>query len=253
MTERESKVQASATPAAGEARRLQLVKASQLPIVRLSQVEKRYGKGEGSVQALRSIDLQVERGDFVALVGQSGSGKSTLLNLIGGIDQPSSGAVHFLGQDLADLGDRDLAQLRAREIGFIFQFFNLLPVLSVFDNVYYPLMLNGYRKDQARRQVLQALERVGLQQHALRRPVELSGGQQQRVAIARALVKKPALVIADEPTGNLDSETGRSVLELMQEINRENGTTFIISTHSDAVRDVAGRVVRIADGSIRHD
>ena len=237
-------------PAPGETRRLQLVKATQLPIVRLSAVEKCYGKGEGRVQALRRIDLQIERGEFVALVGQSGSGKSTLLNLIGGIDRPSAGAVHFLGQDLADLNDRELAALRAREIGFIFQFFNRLPVLSVFDNVYYPLMLNGYRKEQARHLVMQALERVGLQQHALRRPVELSGGQQQRVAIARALVKKPALVIADEPTGNLDSETGRSVLELMQEINRENGTTFIISTHSDAVRDVAGRVVSIADGRI---
>ncbi|MGL4316689.1 MAG: ABC transporter ATP-binding protein [Pseudomonas sp.] len=237
--------------AGGEGKRVRIVGATQLPIVRLGQVEKRYGKGEGSVQALQAIDLQVERGEFAALVGQSGSGKSTLLNLIGGIDQPSAGSVHFLGQNLAELNDRELAALRAREIGFIFQFFNLLPVLSVFDNVYYPLMLNGYQKEQARRQVMQALERVGLEKHYLRRPVELSGGQQQRVAIARALVKKPALVIADEPTGNLDSETGRSVLELMQEINRENGTTFIISTHADSVRDVASRVIRIADGRVQ--
>ncbi|MBC9251891.1 ABC transporter [Pseudomonas alcaligenes] len=228
-----------------------MVGACQLPVVRLGRVEKRYGKGEGGVQALQAIDLQIERGDFAALVGQSGSGKSTLLNLIGGIDRPSAGSVHFLGHNLAELNDRELAALRAREIGFIFQFFNLLPVLSVFDNVYYPLMLNGYPKEQARRQVMQALERVGLEKHYLRRPVELSGGQQQRVAIARALVKKPALVIADEPTGNLDSETGRSVLELMQEINRENGTTFIISTHADAVRDVASRVIRIADGRLQ--
>lgn len=239
--------------AGGDSRRVRIVDATQLPIVRLGQVEKRYGKGEGCVQALQAIDLRVERGEFAALCGQSGSGKSTLLNLIGGIDQPSAGSVHFLGQNLAELNDRELAALRAREIGFIFQFFNLLPVLSVFDNVYYPLMLNGYQKEQARRQVMQALERVGLEKHYLRRPVELSGGQQQRVAIARALVKKPALVIADEPTGNLDSETGRSVLELMQEINRENGTTFIISTHADAVRDVASRVIRIADGRLQDD
>ncbi|WP_220494275.1 ABC transporter ATP-binding protein [Aquipseudomonas guryensis] len=238
--------------AGAEGKRMQIVNATQLPIVRLGQVEKRYGKGEGSVHALQAIDLVVERGEFAALVGQSGSGKSTLLNLIGGIDKPSGGRVHFLGQDLAELNDRELAQLRAQEIGFIFQFFNLLPVLSVFDNVYYPLMLNGYKKEQARRQVMQALERVGLEKHAMRPPTELSGGQQQRVAIARALVKKPALVIADEPTGNLDSETGRSVLELMQEINRENGTTFIISTHADSVRDVASRVIRIADGKLQH-
>jgi putative ABC transport system ATP-binding protein len=237
--------------AGGDGKRMQIVKATQLPIVQLSQVEKRYGKGESSVYALKSIDLVVERGEFAALCGQSGSGKSTLLNLIGGIDKPSAGNVHFLGQNLAQLNDPELAQLRAQDIGFIFQFFNLLPVLSVFDNVYYPLMLNGYKKEQARRQVMQALERVGLEKHAMRPPVELSGGQQQRVAIARALVKKPALVIADEPTGNLDSETGRSVLELMQEINRENGTTFIISTHADSVRDVASRVIRIADGRLQ--
>ena len=243
----------SSAVAGAETKRTPLISATQLPIVRLGQVEKRYGKGESSVLALQSIDLQVERGEFAALCGQSGSGKSTLLNLIGGIDKPTAGSVHFLGQNLAQLDDRELARLRAQDIGFIFQFFNLLPVLSVFDNVYYPLMLNGYKKEQARRQVMQALDRVGLAKHALRRPVELSGGQQQRVAIARALVKKPALVIADEPTGNLDSGTGRSVLELMQEINRENGTTFIISTHADSVRDVASRVIRIADGRLQHD
>jgi putative ABC transport system ATP-binding protein len=243
--------ESSPAVASGDDQQMQIVNATQLPIVRLGQVEKRYGKGDSSVLALRSIDLLVERGEFVALCGQSGSGKSTLLNIIGGIDQPSAGTVHFLGQNLAQLNDRELAAIRAQEIGFIFQFFNLLPVLSVFDNVFYPLMLNGYKKAQARRQVMQALERVGLAQHAWRRPVELSGGQQQRVAIARALVKKPALVIADEPTGNLDSDTGRSVLELMQEINRENGTTFIISTHADSVRAVASRVISIADGRLQ--
>lgn len=222
------------------------------PLVHLVGVEKRYGKGRSCVQALRGIDFAVFPGEFVALCGQSGSGKSTLLNLVGGIDRPSAGDVRLLGSNLAELNENELARLRARKIGFIFQFFNLLPVLSVFDNVYYPLMLNGYRKRQARDQVIEALERVGLAEHAARRPVELSGGQQQRVAIARALVKRPALVIADEPTGNLDSETGASVLALMQEINRENGTTFIISTHADAVREVAGRVVRIVDGGLRH-
>lgn len=220
------------------------------PLVRLNQVEKRYGKGSNSVLALSGVDLLIHPGEFVALCGQSGSGKSTLLNLVGGIDRPTAGDVRLLGEDLAHLSEDALARLRAREIGFIFQFFNLLPVLSVFDNVWYPLMLNGYKKQQARQQVLEALARVGLEQHALRRPTELSGGQQQRVAIARALVKRPALVIADEPTGNLDSETGHSVLELMQEINREFGTTFIVSTHAESVRDVASRVIQIVDGRV---
>lgn len=224
--------------------------AQALPLVRLNGVEKRYGKGRGSVLALRRIDLQIWPGEFVALCGQSGSGKSTLLNLIGGIDRPSSGEVYLAEENLSGLSEDRLARLRSQEIGFIFQFFNLLPVLSVFDNVWYPLMLNGYKKHQARQQVLQALERVGLADHCMRLPAELSGGQQQRVAIARALVKRPSLVIADEPTGNLDSETGRSVLELMQQINRENGTTFIISTHADSVRDVASRVIRIVDGGL---
>ena len=253
MMSMDKDAQLAQAPAPGETRRLQLVKATQLPIVRLSAVEKCYGKGEGRVQALRRIDLQIERGEFVALVGQSGSGKSTLLNLIGGIDRPSAGAVHFLGQDLADLDDRELAALRAREIGFIFQFFNLLPVLSVFDNVYYPLMLNGYRKDQARHLVMQALERVGLQQHALRRPVELSGGQQQRVAIARSLAMNPKVMLFDEPTSALDPEMINEVLAVMTSL-AEGGMTMIVVTHEMGfARRAAHRVVFMADGAVVED
>ncbi|MCW5263140.1 ABC transporter ATP-binding protein [Verminephrobacter eiseniae] len=230
-----------------------LAQARPIPVVRLAGIEKSYRAGRINFIALEDIDLEITRGEFVALCGQSGSGKSTLLNLVGGIDHPTSGSVHFLGQELASMGDTDLSRLRAREIGFIFQFFNLLPVMSVFDNVAYPLMLLGKAKSQARHDVFAMLERVGLRDHWQKRPAELSGGQQQRVAIARALVKKPTLIVADEPTGNLDSETGLSILDLMKEINAESSTTLLVSTHSEFVKDRASRVVELKDGRVIHD
>lgn len=238
---------------AAENERHGLAQARPIPVVRLAGIEKSYRAGRINFIALEDIDLEITRGEFVALCGQSGSGKSTLLNLVGGIDHPTSGSVHFLGQELASMGDTDLSRLRAREIGFIFQFFNLLPVMSVFDNVAYPLMLLGKAKSQARRDVFAMLERVGLRDHWQKRPAELSGGQQQRVAIARALVKKPTLIVADEPTGNLDSETGLSILDLMKEINAESSTTLLVSTHSEFVKDRASRVVELKDGRVIHD
>jgi len=227
--------------------------ARPIPALHLSRIHKTYRAGKVDFPALTEIELEIARGEFVALCGPSGSGKSTLLNLVGGIDHPTSGSVHFLGRDVSALDDTALSKLRAREIGFIFQFFNLLPVMSAFDNVFYPLTLLGQDKAQARHDVLAMLERVGLKEHANKRPAELSGGQQQRVAIARAMVKKPALMIADEPTGNLDSETGMSILDLMKDINTELGTTLLVSTHSDAVKERASRVVELKDGRIIHD
>jgi len=227
--------------------------ASPIPALHLVRIHKTYHAGRVSFTALNDIELEIRRGEFVALCGPSGSGKSTLLNLVGGIDHPSSGSVHFLGQDLSALDDAALSRLRAREIGFVFQFFNLLPVMSALDNVLYPLTLLGQPRAQARRDALVMLERVGLKAHWNKRPAELSGGQQQRVAIARAMVKKPALIIADEPTGNLDSETGASILALMQDINAESGATLLVSTHSQAVKACASRVVELKDGRVIRD
>jgi len=227
--------------------------ARPLPALHVTRLNKTYRAGKVSFSALTDVDLEIARGEFIALCGPSGSGKSTLLNLVGGIDHPSSGQVHFLGQDLSTLDDAALSQLRARKIGFVFQAFNLLPVMSAFNNVYYPLMLLGQPKAQAKRDVLAMLERVGLQDHRHKRPAELSGGQQQRVAIARAMVKKPDLIIADEPTGNLDSDTGQSILDLMRELNAEHGTTLLVSTHAESVKTSAFRVVELKDGRIVHD
>jgi len=230
-----------------------LTQAKPIPALNLRGIYKTYHIGRVTFPALAAIDLEIGRGEFVALCGPSGSGKSTLLNLVGAIDHPSSGAVYFLGQNLSHMNDAVLSRLRSQEIGFIFQFFNLLPVMSTFDNVFYPLMLLGQSRAQAKRNVLAMLERVGLKEHWNKRPSELSGGQQQRVAIARAMVKKPALIVADEPTGNLDSETGLAILELMKEINIEQGTTLLVSTHSDAVKTCASRLVELKDGRVVYD
>lgn len=224
-----------------------------LPVVLMQNAGKSYGKGAGTVHALKQISATIHPGEFIALCGPSGSGKSTLLNIMGGIDNPTEGHVYLLGQDLAALNDQETAKLRADSIGFVFQFFNLLPVLSVFDNVYYPLMLNGYSRRLARDQVMDIIEKVGLIKHYRRQPGELSGGQQQRVAIARALVKRPALVVADEPTGNLDTHTGHEIVELLLDMNRQLETTFVISTHSLQLRDMAKRVIEIEDGTLKND
>lgn len=203
--------------------------------------------------AIDTINLEIERGEFIVLCGPSGSGKSTLLNLAGGIEKATHGDIFFAGRNISALNDHQMTKLRADYTGIIFQFFNLLPVLTVFDNIYYPLMLNGVSRRQAKEQVMDVIEQVGLLRYYQRIPGQLSGGQQQRVAIARALVKRPALVIADEPTGNLDSVTGQSITELLSGINQRLKTTFIISTHSTALRRQASRVIDIQDGKIKND
>jgi len=224
-----------------------------LPVAYLQQASKSFGRGAGTITALNAITTQINDGEFVALCGPSGSGKSTLLNLMAGIDFPTGGHVFLMGQDLETLNDKQTARLRADHIGFVFQFFNLLPVLSVFDNVYYPLMLNGFSRRVAHEQVMDMLEKVGLSNHYKRPPGELSGGQQQRVAIARALVKSPRLVVADEPTGNLDTRTGHEIVDLLLTMNQELKTTFVISTHSLQLRDRARRVLEIEDGELKND
>jgi putative ABC transport system ATP-binding protein len=217
--------------------------------VSVVDVTKEYDLGRTKVPALRGVSLSVDPGEFMAVAGPSGSGKSTLLNIVGCLDHPSSGRVLVGGQDVAALGDDALSDLRARTIGFIFQTFNLIPVLSALENVEFPLLFRGgARSGQSR--ALEALEAVGLKDFARHRPDELSGGQRQRVAVARALVTDPAIVLADEPTANLDSETGETIIDLMLDINRRAGTTFIFSTHDPKVMAHAQRVVRLSDGRI---
>jgi putative ABC transport system ATP-binding protein len=219
-------------------------------VVRVQNVSKQYALGEQTLMALKNITLCVLRGEFLALAGPSGSGKSTLLNLIGCIDTPTGGSIYIDGQKIAHRSPDQLADLRASEIGFIFQTFNLLPVLSAFENVEYPLLRFSMDKVQRREQVMKFLELVGVKEFANHRPNQLSGGQRQRVAIARALVTVPSIVLADEPTANLDHKTGESILELMKHINEDIGTTFIFSTHDPRVMEMAGRVVRLDDGEL---
>jgi putative ABC transport system ATP-binding protein len=220
--------------------------------VRVFEVTKDYELGRTRVAALRGVTLEVERGEFLAVAGPSGSGKSTLLNLMGCLDHPTSGRVIIGEQDVAHLDDNALSDLRARKIGFIFQTFNLIPVLSALENVEFPLLFQGRRGGRAagRSRARRALEEVGLADFLRHRPDELSGGQRQRVAVARALVTDPVIVLADEPTANLDSATGDAIISLMLDINRRDGTTFIFSTHDARVMAHAHRVVHLADGRL---
>jgi putative ABC transport system ATP-binding protein len=218
-------------------------------IVSVKNATKNYPLGKVIVQALRGVSLDVAEGEFLSIAGPSGSGKTTLLNLIGCVDTPTDGIVEVAGKDTRLLSERALTELRLNTIGFIFQSFNLVSVLSVFQNVELPLLLQRKLGAADRRaRVLALLERVGLAGHAEHRPSELSGGQRQRVAIARALVTGPKLVLADEPTANLDSVTGKNILDLMKELNRTERTTFIFSTHDAQVMAHATSVVRLADG-----
>jgi putative ABC transport system ATP-binding protein len=216
--------------------------------VRVENATKSYELGKTTVPALRGVSLSVDAGEFLAVAGPSGSGKSTLLNLIGCLDHPTAGRVLIGDQDVAALDDNALSDLRALKIGFIFQTFNLIPVLTALENVEFPLLFRSGTGGRAR--ALRALEEVGLADFARHRPDELSGGQRQRVAVARALVTDPVIVLADEPTANLDSATGEAIISLMLEINRRDGTTFIFSTHDPKVMSQAHRVVRLADGLI---
>jgi putative ABC transport system ATP-binding protein len=218
-------------------------------IVSVKDAVKNYTLGKVVVPALRGISLDVGGGEFMAIAGPSGSGKTTLLNLIGCVDTPTSGTVEVAGKDTRQLSERALTDLRLHTIGFIFQSFNLVSVLSVFQNIELPLLLQRQLGPvERRKRVTALLERVGIPEYGKHRPNELSGGQRQRVAIARALVTRPQLVLADEPTANLDSVTGEHILDLMKELNRTEGTTFIFSTHDQKVMSHASAIVRLADG-----
>ncbi|MEZ4238000.1 MAG: ABC transporter ATP-binding protein [Myxococcota bacterium] len=223
-------------------------------IVEVRQAVKDYPLGKVVVRALHGVDLAIERGEFTVIAGPSGSGKTTLLNLIGCVDVPTTGEVRVDGRRTNDLSDRQLTLLRLHAIGFIFQSFNLVNVLDLYQNVELPLLLQGglSARDRERR-VRDLVERVGLHEHLRHRPNELSGGQRQRVAIARALVTRPALVLADEPTANLDTATGGSILALMRELNRDEQTTFLFSTHDPDVMQQARRIVKLVDGRLASD
>lgn len=218
--------------------------------VRAEQVTKVYQQDGLAVEALRGIDLDIAEGEFLALVGPSGSGKSTLLNLIGGLDRPTAGCLTVAGENLGELSRRALAELRLRRIGFVFQEYNLIPVLSALENVEYVMLLQGMPDTERRARALAILAEVGLDGLEDRRPGELSGGQQQRVAVARAIVAEPALVLADEPTANLDSATGGALMDLMRRLNEERRVTFVFSTHDTMVMERARRLVRLKDGRI---
>jgi putative ABC transport system ATP-binding protein len=219
-------------------------------MIRLAGIGRDYQLGKRWVRGLVDVSLQVAEGDFLAVSGPSGSGKSTLLNILGCLDRPTRGTMEIFGRDVARLGDTAKAGLRARHIGFIFQSFNLVPVLSAYENVEYPLLLIGAAPHERRRRVGSLLEKVGLGGFARHWPDTLSGGQRQRVAIARALVAGPRLVLADEPTANLDTRTSFEILDLMAGLNRESGTTFVFSTHDPRVTRYATRTLLLEDGAI---
>ncbi|MBN8503632.1 MAG: ABC transporter ATP-binding protein [Burkholderiales bacterium] len=218
------------------------------PLIRIRELAKSYRRGEQTIPVLAGIDLDVAAGDFVALMGPSGSGKSTLLNLLAGIDQPTSGRVEIDGIDIASLSEGQLADWRAANIGFIFQFYNLMPVLNAQENVELPLLLTGLSASQRHAHALAALKLVGLADRLDHKPSELSGGQQQRVAIARALVTDPTLIVADEPTGDLDRHTAEEVLDLLDRLNRELGKTIVMVTHDPKAAARARRVVELEKG-----
>ena len=221
---------------------------------RLVDVEKTYRVGDLEVPAVRGVTLEIEAAAFLSIAGPSGSGKTTILNLLGALDTPSSGAIWIGEQSTEGLSSKTLADFRNTHLGFIFQTFNLIPVLTVKENVEFPLQLQGMGDDSDRDGKVQAmLEEVGIGELADRRPMELSGGQQQRVGIARALVKGPTLVLADEPTANLDSVTATEIMALMQRLNEERGTTFVFSTHDPLVMDHATRLIRLRDGRVESD
>lgn len=221
-------------------------------IVRLEGVTKDYGRGQALTRALRGVDLTLTAGEFTAMAGPSGSGKSTLLNIIGGLDRPTSGTVEVDGREINTLSNTELGHLRRDRFGFIFQNYNLIPVLSALENAEYVLMLQGISAIERRERVRDILKEVGLEGLENRFPRQLSGGQQQRVAIARAIVSEPSLVLADEPTANVDSETGKALLDLMRRLNGQKGVTFFFSTHEEAVMRRSRRLLNLKDGMI-HD
>jgi putative ABC transport system ATP-binding protein len=220
------------------------------PAIEIRGLTKVFGSGETQVRALDGVDLQIERGEMVAIMGPSGSGKSTLLHLLGALESPSSGTIALAGRQFEGLDDRELTLLRREGIGFVFQFFNLLPALTAEENVLLPALIAGRRDEAMRARAPALLDRVGLAARGHHLPSELSGGEQQRVSIARALLMEPELVLADEPTGNLDSQSSAQVLELLAELNREEGHTIVMVTHDPEAAKVAGRLVRLRDGVV---
>ncbi len=224
-----------------------------MAIVEVSGVNKEYQQGEVVVHALQGVDLQIDAGEFTALMGPSGSGKTTLLNLIGGLDAPSAGHIVVDGTDLASAGAAGRSKMRLQRLGFVFQAYNLIPVLSAYENAEFVLLLRGVPESERRERVMRTLEEVGLEGMENRRPSELSGGQQQRVAVARAIVGEPALVLADEPTANLDTRTGDELLATMRDLNQRLGITFLFATHDPKVMERATRVVRLVDGKVAED
>jgi putative ABC transport system ATP-binding protein len=222
-------------------------------MISVADVHKRYQSGDTSVHALRGVSLGVEAGEFAAIAGPSGSGKTTLLNIMGCLDQPDQGRITIDESDLTGADKTERANFRRRSLGFVFQSFNLIPVLTAYENVAFVLFLLGLQEEEVRERTMALLREVGLEGMEHRRPSKLSGGQQQRVAIARALIKEPTIVLADEPTANLDSDTGREILELMRKLNERRGTTFIFSTHDQMVMEFARRLVHLRDGRISED
>ncbi len=224
-----------------------------MAIVEVRNIKKEYRQGDIVVPALQGVTLDVDNGEFTALMGPSGSGKTTLLNLIGGLDAPTSGHVIVAGTDLATAGGAGRSKMRLNRLGFVFQAYNLIPVLSAYENTEFVLLLQGVPAAERRTRVMKVLQEVGLDGMEHRRPHELSGGQQQRVAVARAIVSEPALVLADEPTANLDSKTGVELLDTMREMNRLRGVTFLFATHDPRVMERATRVVSLVDGQVAAD
>ena len=222
-------------------------------IVECSDVKKIYRQGKVEVHALRGVNLSIQEGGFIALAGPSGSGKTTMLNIIGGLDYADSGSITLDGNPINKMSQSKLAHLRLHNIGFVFQAYNLIPVLSALENVEFVMLLQGVPTAERRERATAILEDVGLKDECNRRPAELSGGQQQRVAVARAIVSNPSIVLADEPTANLDSKTGKELMEMMREMNRKKNVTFIFSTHDQMVMDYARRLVLIRDGLVADD
>jgi len=223
---------------------------SMTDVLQTTDLRKQYQMGEVAVDALRGVDFVVHQGEFVAIMGPSGSGKSTLMNMIGCLDQPTSGQVYVNGRDVSRLNRNQRADVRRGSIGFIFQFFALIPTLTAYENVEMPLLLVGQSASERRKRVTDLLEAVGLTDRAHHRPDQLSGGEQQRVAIARALASRPAIILADEPTANLDTPNGRQVMEIMTRLNQETGVTFVFATHDPRVIKYARRVVTLRDGLV---
>jgi len=223
----------------------------QSPVIKAINISRKFGTGDAAVTAVKDVNLKVKQGEFLAITGRSGSGKTTLLNLLGGLDQPTHGQILLQNQDLADMSDPEMVKLRRQNIGFIFQSFGLLPLLSAYENVELPLHIRGYSWRDRRTLAHETLELVGLSGRTSHRPYELSGGEQQRVAIARALAPNPQIVFADEPTGELDTATGISISNILKNISSERAVTVIVATHDPVISQISDRVIDIMDGEIK--